>query len=465
MRKLVFLFILFSVLVPVKSEIETYVEITTADTRKTKITNAVNVGTGVGIFKDTIACTTLEFKTLLSDNCVTVSAQTDTVTIGLTGPLAQFCASGLPTGITGVTGSTGFGTTGVTGTTGAAGTTGTTGTTGTSGVTGTTGTTGNAGVAGTTGTTGIAGTTGTTGNIGIAGTTGSTGSAGNNGPTGTTGSTATTGVTGTTGCTGQTGLTGITGSTGATGTTGRTGCTGITGSTGITGTTGATGPCCTGTTGTTGVTGSTGYTGSGTTGTTGLPGTTGTTGFAGTTGTTGATGVTGSTGTAGATGATGGIGATGAAGATGATGPAGGVSEYAYIYNLTGYAVAVEADILFDSNGPITAGFLHTPGSSMITIVNAGTYKIQFSVSAVEPNQFALFINGGLVGGTVYGSGAGTQQNMGMAIVTDVAAGDILTLRNHTSAAAATLQSVPAEPPAGGTAANTNASIIIEQLS
>jgi hypothetical protein len=97
-------------------------------------------------------------------------------------------------------------------------------------------------------------------------------------------------------------------------------------------------------------------------------------------------------------------------------------------------------------------------GTAGINLVNAGTYKITFSVSGVEPSQMALFDNGAPVPGTVYGSGAGTQQNIGQAIIT-VAAGDVLTIRNHSSAAAVTLQTL-----AGGTQTNVNASITIEKL-
>jgi hypothetical protein len=58
----------------------------------------------------------------------------------------------------------------------------------------------------------------------------------------------------------------------------------------------------------------------------------------------------------------------------------------------------------------------------------------------------------------VFGSGAGTQQNNGQVILTLVA-GDVLTLHNHTSAAAVTLQTL-----AGGTVANVNASVLIRKL-
>ncbi|CAN5505430.1 hypothetical protein BH20ACT18_BH20ACT18_05180 [soil metagenome] len=121
--------------------------------------------------------------------------------------------------------------------------------------------------------------------------------------------------------------------------------------------------------------------------------------------------------------------------------------------------MALEADVSFDTNGVLTPGITHAPGTAGIAFVNAGTYKVTFSVSGVEPSQFALFVNGALVPGTVYGSGAGTQQNTGQVIVT-LGAGDVLRLRNHTSSAAVTLQTL-----AGGTQANANASVAIEKLS
>jgi BclA-like protein len=124
--------------------------------------------------------------------------------------------------------------------------------------------------------------------------------------------------------------------------------------------------------------------------------------------------------------------------------------------------VALEADVTFNKNGVMTSGITHaagTPGAAGIALVNAGDYKVTFSVSGTEPSQMALFLNGALVAGTVYGSGAGTQQNTGQVIVR-VAAGDVLTLRNHTSAAAVGLQTL-----AGGTQTNANASVAIEKLS
>jgi hypothetical protein len=124
--------------------------------------------------------------------------------------------------------------------------------------------------------------------------------------------------------------------------------------------------------------------------------------------------------------------------------------------------VAIDADINFNKNGVLTAGITHaagTPGAAGIALVNAGDYKVTFSVSGTEPSQMALFVNGTtLVPGTIYGSGAGTQQNTGQAIAT-FAAGNVLTVRNHSSAAAVGLAT-----PIGGTQASANASITIEKL-
>ncbi|WP_458461150.1 BclA C-terminal domain-containing protein, partial [Paenibacillus sp.] len=255
-----------------------------------------------------------------------------------------------------------------------------------------------------------------------------------------------------TGVTGSTGVTGVTGSTGVTGVTGSTGDTGVTGSTGVTGVTGSTG--VTGVTGSTGVTGVTGATGvTGVTGSTGVTGVTGSTGVTGVTGSTGVTGVTGSTGVTGVTGSTG---VTGVTGATGTTGQ--GLSSYAYIFNTSAQTVAIEADVIFDSNANLT-GITHTPNTAGIIIGNAGDYAVFFNVAGVQANQFTLYQNGVPLSGGVYGSGAGTQPNPGMIIIT-AAPGDVLTLRNHSSAAAVDLQTL-----AGGTQTNANASILIQQLS
>lgn len=118
----------------------------------------------------------------------------------------------------------------------------------------------------------------------------------------------------------------------------------------------------------------------------------------------------------------------------------------------------LEAGVTFDSNGVMTPGISHPPGAAGITLVSAGTYLVAFSISGTEPSQMALFVNGSPAPGTIYASGAGTQQNTGQAIVA-IPAGGVLTVRNHTSSAAVGLAT-----PIGGTQASTNASVVIEKL-
>lgn len=60
--------------------------------------------------------------------------------------------------------------------------------------------------------------------------------------------------------------------------------------------------------------------------------------------------------------------------------------------------------------------------------------------------------------GGVFGSGAGTQQNNGE-LIFSATAGDVVSLRNHSSAAAVTLASN-----VGGTQQNVNASLIFQKL-
>ena len=142
---------------------------------------------------------------------------------------------------------------------------------------------------------------------------------------------------------------------------------------------------------------------------------------------------------------------------TGTAAPVG-LSQFGYVYNTGSQAVAVGASVTFDSNGILTAGVTHAAGSSEITLTDAGAYKVAFSISAVEASQYTAFLNGVAIMGATYGSGSGTQQNNGQFIVA-VATGDVLTIRNHTSAAASTLQSL-----VGGTEANVNASVLVERL-
>jgi hypothetical protein len=326
------------------------------------------------------------------------------------------------------------------------------------------------------------------------GTNGSNGSSGNSGPDGTAGLNGINGAAGTNGATGNNGAAGATGAAGTNGLAGATGATGNNGAAGATG--------LAGTNGSIGATGATGATGSaGSDGAAGTDGRDGAAGAAGSNGTPGASGfkslvaivaelpgihcvtggvvaksgvdnnsnnvldsleVTSTTyicnGERGTTGATGATGGTGAQGETGATGPAGGgLSAYGYIYALIRQEVAIDAAVLFDAQSDLL-NIEYKVGSSDISILENGNYLVGFSIAGTEPNQFAIFVNGRVVPGSIYGSGAGTQQNNGQVIVR-LEKGDTVTLVNYHSAAAVGLQSL-----SGGTEENVTASVTLLKL-
>jgi len=83
---------------------------------------------------------------------------------------------------------------------------------------------------------------------------------------------------------------------------------------------------------------------------------------------------------------------------------------------------------------------------------------ISYSVSGTEPNQFALFVNGKILEQSVYGSGAGTQQNNGQVIV-ELGEKDSITLVNVSGDKAVELASK-----IGGDKVNVNASITLLKL-
>jgi len=274
------------------------------------------------------------------------------------------------------------------------------------------------------------------------------------------------GVTGARGATGARGLTGLQGVTGATSAPGATGATGATGTAGTAGAAGERG--ADGSDGLQGVAGATGAPGTAAaTGATGPSGTDGATGATGPSGADGATGVTGADGAAGADGATGATGADGADGATGATGPTGPTgatgatgaaqeTSFAYIYNTTPETVPIENDITFDTSGALD-GFSHAPSTSELVVDEGGTYKIEYVVSAIEPNQLALYVNGAQASAPT-GVDSGSVQNAGQVILS-LLPGDIVTLRNHTSNVAFTLG-----PTTGGALNAVNASIVVERV-
>jgi hypothetical protein len=136
-------------------------------------------------------------------------------------------------------------------------------------------------------------------------------------------------------------------------------------------------------------------------------------------------------------------------------------SDHAYVFNLSANTVAPETDISFDSNCPIFGAIAHVPGSTDIVISNPGDYSVLFNVTGATVNEFSLFLDNQLVGGTIFGSDNNNQQNTGQAIITVASVPATLTLRYHSNIP---ILSVQLQTPAGGTQPNVTASIFLQKL-
>ena len=185
------------------------------------------------------------------------------------------------------------------------------------------------------------------------------------------------------------------------------------------------------------------------TGATGATGPQGSPGVTGSPGLQGATGNPGPQGVVGLTGSPGPQGATGNTGATGATGPAVGLLDFADFYALmppdNAATVAPLTNILFPQNGPTAIGSgIVRVDTSTFTLVNAGTYHVEYQASVNEAGQLVLMLNGAELPYTKVGRATGTSQIVGTALVT-ATAGQTLSVRNS-SAGALTMTPIAGGP-------------------
>jgi hypothetical protein len=109
--------------------------------------------------------------------------------------------------------------------------------------------------------------------------------------------------------------------------------------------------------------------------------------------------------------------------------PAGGATNYGYFYNTLQEEGGVHTAVTFNSNGPMSAGVSHVPGTSTITVNHSGDYEIHFSVVVSSQSPFTLYVNGGLVPGSTYGAEESHQQVDGQVIVS-LSANDTIELRS-----------------------------------
>lgn len=261
---------------------------------------------------------------------------------------------------------------------------------------------------------------------------------------------------GETGATGPVGPQGVAGPVGPQGPRGETGLTGPQGPQGVPGPTGPQGPR-----GETGPSGAVGPAGpQGPVGETGPAGAVGPAGPQGPIGETGAIGPQGPVGPAGPTGP---AGPQGPIGETGPQGPAGTVLAFADFYALmppnNATTIAAGEDVQFPQDGPNSATGITRQSADSFVLADAGTYLVQFQVTAGEGGQLILTLNGTDLPYTVAGREAGAAQIVGTALVTATAPNTILTVRNPEG----TAPPLTLTPSAGGTRP-VSAHLVILQL-
>lgn len=248
---------------------------------------------------------------------------------------------------------------------------------------------------GPTGPQGVRGMRGDIGPMGYPGNVGIRGDTGDQGPVGIQGSQ------GPTGSVGEQGFTGPQGPEGPTGPIGNNGYTGPTGKRGFTGVHGVTGPA-------------------------GKRGSTGPQGIQGFQGIQGSQGFLGLKGDNGPTGPKGDIGFDGP---TGPQGLKGSNKPYIYVWTDIKQSIPLNSAIIWNNIGPNIGFVLSAPDT--IRPLDSGIYFCTKTVDTLEPNAFALYINGIMAPGTWFGSNS-TSQDVGQSLVR-LNAGDLVSIVNKSS--------------------------------
>ena len=159
-------------------------------------------------------------------------------------------------------------------------------------------------------------------------------------------------------------------------------------------------------------------------------------GIAGIDGLPGPAGVIGPQGIQGPLGPQGVQGATGPAGPAGPIGPAGpsAITDCADFYALmppdNAATIAPGADVAFSGTGPTSGSAISRISASSFNLATVSTYMIQFQVSVNEAGQLGLTLNGTPLVYTIAGQATGTNEIVGMALVTTSSPNSVITLRN-----------------------------------
>ena len=120
--------------------------------------------------------------------------------------------------------------------------------------------------------------------------------------------------------------------------------------------------------------------------------------------------------------------------------------------------IAAGSNIEFPNDGP-NQGSISRSTASTFTLTNVGTYLIQFQVSINEAAQLCITINSVEQPHTVVGRATGTNQIVGLSLITTFSPNSIISIRNPISESTA----LTLTPLAGGTDP-VSAHLVILQL-
>lgn len=132
-------------------------------------------------------------------------------------------------------------------------------------------------------------------------------------------------------------------------------------------------------------------------------------------------------------------------------------NPYGYVYKTDTQDVPVNEPVIFTNNGAML-GITHEANTAPVIIESPGIYAVWYTITGTDPGQFTLYRNETPVPGSTYGSRNTENNTTGMVII-NAAAGDQITLRNHTSTDAVTLDNA-----AGGTETGVSASILLLKI-
>ena len=97
-------------------------------------------------------------------------------------------------------------------------------------------------------------------------------------------------------------------------------------------------------------------------------------------------------------------------------------------------AIAVGSDVRFPQDGSTSGSYVVRTNATTFSLNAIGTYLVLFQVGVTESGQLILTLDSGLgaveQGSTVVGRATGTNQIVGISLVTTTAASSSLTVRN-----------------------------------